>query len=225
LKDPVGGAAVPETAITVVAAMWLEAWAVRRAAPRARIVVTGIGLRGLGPEVPGGAVIVCGLAGGLRDDLPTGAVVVPDRVLRPDGTWLDCDPPLVEALAAAARRLNLQPDRRPLATATALVRGRARARLAARGCVAVDMETGRIAAPRVAAVRTILDTPAHEISDVWQDPLHALLRPAVWGEAVWLGREAPRCARRAAAVLAAALPALHEILSAPDGALPARPIS
>lgn len=193
-----------ETAITVVAAMWLEAWAVRRAAPKARLVVAGMGLRALRTTLPG-AVIACGLAGGLRDDVPAGTIVVPDRVLRPDGTWLTCDPELVEALAAAASRLGIALERGPVATTTLLVRGAARPKLAARGCVAVDMETGLLRATRVAAVRAILDTPSHEISDVWHDPMRALLRPSAWAEAVWLGREAPRCARRAAAVVAGAL--------------------
>jgi hypothetical protein len=67
------------------------------------------------------------------------------------------------------------------------------------------METGLLTAPRIAAVRSILDTPARELSGAWQAPLRALLRPDVWGEAMWLGREAPRCARRAAAVVGEAL--------------------
>jgi hypothetical protein len=77
--------------------------------------------------------------------------------------------------------------------------------LAERGCAAVDMETGRISAPRLAAVRVVLDTPEREISAVWDRPLRAALRPGVWREAMWLWREAPRCARRAAAVVAAGL--------------------
>jgi hypothetical protein len=198
------GPSVSETAVTVVTAVWLEAWAVRRAAPGARVVSSGVGLRGLRTPLAG-TVIACGLAGGIRADMPAGAVVVPRRVLRPDGTWLACDPPLVEALVAAARRLGLEPEQGPLATSTALVRGATRAALAARGCVAVDMETGLLTAPRIAAVRSILDTPGRELSDAWQTPLRALLRPGAWGEALWLGREAPRCARRAAAVVGEAL--------------------
>jgi hypothetical protein len=132
-------------------------------------------------------------------------VIVPDRVLRPDGTWLTCDPVLVDALVTAGRRLGLSPERAAVATTPALVRGAARAKWAARGCAAVDMETGLLRAPRVAAVRVILDTPAREIAGVWQDPIRALLRPAAWRDVVWLGREAPRCARRAAAVVAEAL--------------------
>jgi hypothetical protein len=185
LKDGRTGASgrpVRGIAVTVLAATWLEAWAVRRAAPAARLVLSGIALRGLRAPLEG-AVITCGLA----------------------GTWLACDPALVAALAAAARRIGVEPERGPVATTPVLVRGSARAEWAARGCVAAEMETGRLTGPRIATVRTILDTPAREISGVWQDPVRALVRPDAWGDVVWLGREAPRCARRAAAVLAGAL--------------------
>ncbi len=74
-----------------------------------------------------------------------------------------------------------------------------------RGCVAVDMETGLLTAPRIAAVRVVLDTPERDLSEVWRWPALAFAHPGVWREALWLSREAPRCARRAAAVLAVAL--------------------
>jgi len=192
-------------AITVVAATRLEARAVRRAVAGARVVEAGVGLGRLRGKVPGDAIVTCGLAGALRPDLPTGSVIVPDRVLRPDGEWLECDAVLVDSLVAAARRLGMEAERGPLVTVSVIVRGSARDEWARRGCVAVDMETGLLTAPRIAAVRVILDTPHREISEVWRHPALALLRPAAWGEAVWLLREAPRCAARAASVLAAAL--------------------
>ncbi|HLW46178.1 MAG TPA: hypothetical protein VKW09_00205 [bacterium] len=200
------GALRADAPVTVITATWLEAKAARRALRGARVVVAaGIGLRHLRAPVAGTAV-TCGLAGALSTHLAPGAVVVPHRVLRPDGTWLACDPALVEALVAAARRLGFEPDQGAVATTAALVRGAARAEVAARGCVAVDMETGLLTAPRIATVRAILDTPAREISEVWlRHPLWALVRPAAWGEALWLWRQAPRCAGRAAAVLAEAL--------------------
>lgn len=193
-----GGARSGEGAVTVVAATWLEAWAVRRAARGVPVLRAGVGLRRLRGPVPGSAVISCGLAGALRSDLPTGTVVVPDRVLRPDGTWLRCDPALGDALAEGARRLGFEPARVPLATVPVLARGELRAWWAARGCAAADMETGLLGAPRVAAVRVILDTPERDLPRI-RDGRSA------WREAVGLLREAPRCARRAAAVLAAAL--------------------
>lgn len=201
-----GGAGVAEEpAITVVAATRLEARAIRRAVAGARVVEAGVALGRLRAPVAGDAVVTCGLAGALRPALPTGSVIVPDRVLRPGGEWLGCDPVLVEVLVAAARRLGMEPERGPLATSPELVRGSAREQWARRGCVAVDMETGLLTTPRVAAVRVILDTPDREISEAWRHPALALLRPAAWGEAVWLRREAPRCAALAAAVLAEAV--------------------
>ena len=201
------------SALTVVAATGLEARAVRRCAPGATILRTGIGLRRLRAPVPAGPVITCGLAGALLTGVATGTVIVPDRVLRPDGGWITCDPPMVDALVAAARRLGMEPVRGPLATVTALVRGDARGRLARLGCVAADMETGLLETARLAAVRVVLDTPDREISDLWERPAAALLRPALWAEAVWLSREAPRCAAQAGAVLAAAMPMLRAELA------------
>jgi hypothetical protein len=66
------------------------------------------------------------------------------------------------------------------------------------------METGRILAPRVAAVRVVLDTPIQELSPVWSNPLRALLDPRNWPQAAWLAREAPLAAQRGASVIAAA---------------------
>jgi hypothetical protein len=213
--------------VTVITATRLETWAARRALPGVRVVHAGIGLgrlvgRPMAPAgtdagrrdlpavpvhgaAPDGIVVSCGLAGALCSGLPTGSVVVPGQVMQPDGRWLTCDAEFVRSLVAAAGRRRLGPARGPLATAPVVVRGEARRWWAERGCVAVDMETGLLIAPRIAAVRVVLDTPEREISDAWQRPTTALLRPMVWGEAVWLCREAPRCARRAAAVLAAAL--------------------
>lgn len=192
-------------AITVIAATRLEASALRRTARGERIIEAGIGLSRLRGRELGPAVVSCGLAGAVRAGLPTGSVVIPEKVLRPGGEWLTCDPALVESLVAASRELGLKPERGPLGTAATFVRGAARATWAGRGCVAVDMETGLLTAPRIAAVRVVLDTPERDLSAVWRRPVLVFAHPEVWREAVWLCREAPRCARRAAAVLAAAL--------------------
>jgi hypothetical protein len=194
--------------ITVLAATRLEAAAVRRAAPGARLIEAGIGLSRLtrpGAAPLGETVVTCGLAGGVRPGLRTGAVVIPARVRRPDGGWLVCDPFLVDVFTAAARALGYEAEHGALGTPPAMVHGAARAQWAARGCAAVDMETGLVAAPRLAAVRVVLDTAERELSPLWGRPARALFRPGVWREAAWLWREAPRCAGRAAAVLAAGL--------------------
>jgi 4-hydroxy-3-methylbut-2-en-1-yl diphosphate reductase len=199
--EPASGHVLP----AVVAATGLEARAVRRALPGARVVRVGVGLSRLGRDGRlGGAVVACGLAGALAPDLDTGAVLVPDRVLRPDGSDRACDAELVAALVAGARRLGLEPDRRPLLTTPGLAVGTARARLAATGCAGVDMETALLDTGRLATVRVVLDTPERELSAAWRRPATALLRPSAWAELPWLAREGPRCARLAAAVLAAA---------------------
>jgi hypothetical protein len=187
----------------VIVATSLEYKALRRALPDARIVQTGIALEKNRADL-GEIVVSCGLAGGLRGDLPTGTLLIPREVRRPDGRTLRCDPELVDTFAQSARRLGIEPIFEPLLTAATLVTGAARAQWAAQGYAAVDMETGRIEARRVAAVRVLLDTPHREISRDWRTPLRAILKPWNWPQAFWLAREAPRAAALAARVVAGA---------------------
>jgi 4-hydroxy-3-methylbut-2-enyl diphosphate reductase len=198
------------TDMIVVAPTGLEARAARRALPGARVVRSGVSLSRLphaGASLAG-TVVTCGVAGSLRPGLPTGTVLVPRRVLRPDGRVLECDAALVSALAEAARRLGHEPDLRDMATTAALVVGAERAAWAARGCVGADMETGLLGAERVASVRVVLDTPERDLDPAWGRPLTVLWHPAAWSQLPWLASEAPRCARLAAEVLATALGAL-----------------
>lgn len=204
-SGPTRAGAGHAAAVTVITATRLEAWAVRRTVRGEHIIQAGVGLRRLRRSEYGQVVVTCGLAGAVRPGLPTGSVIIPDRVLRPDGGWLTCDPSLVASLVAASRELGLEPDRGPLGTASTFVRGAARQSWVERGCVAVDMETGLLTASRIAAVRVVLDTPEQDLSEVWRRPALVLVHPEVWREALWLCRAAPRCARRAATVLAAAL--------------------
>lgn len=193
--------------MVVIAATSLEAKPLRRALPATRVLEVGIGLVRL-RESLGDTVIVCGVAGGLRSDLPTGTLMLPREIRRPDGTTLRCDAALLEALAEGARTLGLDPVYDPMVTSETIVSGSARAQWARRGYAAVDMEAGRVHAPRVAAVRVILDTPQRDLSPDWAVPWRALLKPANWPQARWLSREAPRAAAIAARVVAAArLPA------------------
>jgi hypothetical protein len=196
--------------VTVLAATGLEAWAARRTIRGVRIIAAGIRLGRLRSGAFDGAVITCGLAGSVDPGVRPGTVVIPRRVLRPDGRWTDCDPALVDALVGAARRCGWLPECRPLGTASEFVRGAARGAWAARGCAAVDMETGMIDAPRLASVRVVLDTPCRELGPAWQRPASVLARPRAWGEAMWLLGAAPRYARRAATVVAAALPYIEQ---------------
>jgi hypothetical protein len=188
---------------TFIAATPLEFNALRRELRNARIVETGIALRRL-QEALGDVVVSCGLAGGLRADLPVGTVLVPREVRRPNGSTLRCDPELVERFALSARNMGIEPILEPLLTADTIVRGSARREWAEKGYAGVDMETGLLVAPRVAAIRVVLDTPRQEISADWERPLVAILKPWNWPQVLWLAREAPRAASLAARVAAGA---------------------
>ncbi|MGA8841617.1 MAG: hypothetical protein WB491_14110, partial [Candidatus Aquilonibacter sp.] len=76
---------------------------------------------------------------------------------------------------------------------------------AARGFAGVDMESARILVESIAVVRVILDTPQNELSSAWLHPARAILNPRNWREAMWLSREAPKCADLAGRLIAAAL--------------------
>jgi hypothetical protein len=192
--------------ITVLAATGIEARAAKAAVGnRARVMQSGIALRGLRGD-PGPIVISCGLAGGLRDDLPTGTVLIPREVRRPDGTTLACDPELFASLVGAARAAGCEPVEAPLLTTARIVRGSERMRWAQQGYAGADMETGLLQAPRIACVRVILDTPVHEFSAAWENPASVIFRPDAWFDIPFLAREAPRCAALAARIVAAALP-------------------
>jgi hypothetical protein len=192
-----------ERQIAVVTATSLEAHAARRALPGAAVFEAGIALA-KGHADWGTIVVSCGLAGALRPGIPSGTVLVPAEIERPDGTRVRCDPEIFSALVVAARRLGYEPLCDPLLTSSALVRGPERERLARGGCAGVDMESGLLRAPRVAVVRVVLDTPERELRADWLQPARALRDPRNWPEAVWLATVAPRYARRAAAVIAAA---------------------
>ncbi len=191
-------------AFAVIAATPLEANAVRRACPGVRVIESGVGLARANPGDLGECVVSCGLAGGLRADLAGGTLLIPREVRRPNGETLQCDAELVDALLESARRLRIEPVTDPLLTAERIVNGAERAQWAARGYAGVDMETGLVAAPRVAAVRVILDTPQRELSNAWLDPARALRDPRNWPQALWLARAAPSAARLAARVVAGA---------------------
>jgi hypothetical protein len=188
--------------VTLIAATSLEYRALRRELPEARIVQVGIALANLKVSL-GETVVSCGLAGGLRADLPTGTLLIPRHVRAPNGSVMRCDDELVEALTQGARSLGIEPVFDPLLTADSIVNRAARETWAAKGYAGVDMETGRLAASRIAVVRVVLDTPDHELSAEWRRPLRAMLKPWNWPQAVWLAREAPRAARLAAVVLGA----------------------
>jgi hypothetical protein len=196
--------------VTVVVAMGVEARPVRRHAPRLRLLVAGIGLASLDrAQLTTDVVFSVGLAGGLAPELACGTVVIPAQTAREDGTLIDCDPAWSAALAAASRRLGFPTVTLPMLSADGVVTGAHRARWAARGFVAADMETALLAGmvARVAAVRVLIDTPRREISSAWERPGRAALDPRNWLQGAWLARVAPRLSTRAARVVAAAIAA------------------
>ncbi len=171
------------------------------------VVYAGVGLSRWRVRPGVEALIVCGLAGALRTGLPPGTIAIPDQVGRPDGRIIHCDALLTSALRQAARTLQFQIETGPLLTSSALITGSERQRWAQHGFATVDMEMGLLAGryPRVATVRAVLDTPGRGISEEWLRPGKAMLRPALWGEFLWLTRTAPLYATRAARVLQVAL--------------------
>ena len=193
------------TDVAVVTATSVEAKAARRAMPGGNVIEAGVALAHARRVEGQNAVISCGLAGGLHHQHATGTVVIPYDVLRPDGTTLRCDAGLTEMLVRAARARGIEPVTDPIVTTTTIVNGDQRRAWSERGYAAVDMETGLLAAPRVAAVRVVLDTPLRELSEEWLRPVRALLNPFLWPEAMWLARHGPRCATLAAEIVRDAL--------------------
>lgn len=188
--------------ITVVTATGLEAAEARKALPASvRVLQAGISLR-LNTGHIQGIAMSCGLAGGLRDDLPTGTVLIPRSVRRPDGTTVACDPELVESLSTAARALGHEPIDAPLLTSATLVHGADRRKWAAQGFAGVDMETGVIKSDRIACVRVVLDTPFREISPAWQRPVSAIFHLRAWFDLPFLAMEGPRGARLSSLIVA-----------------------
>lgn len=192
--------------VTIIAATSLEARAARRECPQLNTVESGIALAKVDRAQLRGTVVSCGLAGGLSRELPTGTVLIPREVVRPNGERVVCDAPLQRSFVESARGLGFEPVEEPMITSATIVHGADRARLAAHGYAGVDMESGLLSAARVAVVRVILDTPLHELSVAWVRPAIALMNPFLWPQAAWLARNAPRCATIAARIVAAATP-------------------
>jgi len=173
--------------VTVVAPLRLEAGAVRG---------TRIGMRAR--RVPPGPLLLAGVAGEVVAGLRPGDVVVADRILfdrpgadaadRAFGGPVSVGLPGAAELAVRLRAAGLTVHVGAIVGVDRVVTDPARARYAAAGALAVDMEsavlarTGRL----VAVVRALVDTPAH---------------PLVHPGTVARGVAALRALRRAAPVL------------------------
>ncbi len=170
----------PDRRVLAVCAMGVEAWGVRRRARDVRVLQVGIG----GAAQPGAApvVISAGLCGGLLPDQNQARWSSPPRWWTSQGTTHVCDPAVVASLVRAAGYLRLPMTEGSIITTTHVVTGPTRGMWAARGHVAVDMESAALAAvaPRFGALRVILDTPRHELSPAWENPARAVRDPLNW---------------------------------------------
>jgi adenosylhomocysteine nucleosidase len=159
------------------------------------------------------ALISWGVAAGLEPRLAAGTVVVPRRVVLPDGRSLATDRPWQSALAQAlAERFTIS-EGNLLASDVLLHTPRAKAHAAAAtGAVAADMESAAIAEAAAAAavpfvvLRVIVDTLADSLppnAERWIDAsgnrrlapaFGVVLRPAQW-HVLWMLAQRYRRAR------------------------------
>jgi 4-hydroxy-3-methylbut-2-en-1-yl diphosphate reductase len=163
--------------LLLLAPMRIEGRALRRGAATADVVVTGIGPR---RSMAAGdrfaavlaahrAIAVAGVCGATDPRLVPGDVVVATSVVDPDGR--EHEVPGAGMLAAELTRAGLRAVAGPLRSCTGLVRGAERAAFAARGALAVDMESAWLldaipdGVPR-AVVRAVVDAPGHELASL-----------------------------------------------------------
>ncbi len=174
---PAGCPAPAAAGPLLLAPMRVEELVVRRAARHAEVRRIGMGpVRATAARVqlagslePGRPVVLLGIGGGLRDGQRPGDVVVASEL-----SSLDSDETLALAHAGeVAERIERAGLRRvsvaPIVSSARIVHGaEARAKAAARGAVAVDMESlwcGPLARDHpFAVVRVLVDVPGVELS-------------------------------------------------------------
>jgi len=182
--------------VTLIAATSLECKALRRELPEARIVQVWDCARELKNTARRHR---CELRSRRRIADGSPDRNAPDSTARPRSkrNVIRCDDELVEALTQGARSLGIEPVFDP-APDGRFDRHRSGARNVGderlRGSRHGDR---RIAAPRVAAVRVVLDTPHHELSAEWRTAA-GVLKPSNWPEACrgWHARRRARQAGR-----------------------------
>ncbi len=158
--------------VLVATPMGIEARAVRRGAPRLQVVRTGIGPRRArraaarlaATRRPG--LAIAGFAGALAEGLEAGDVVVASELRRSDGVpVLEC--PGAGLIAGMLRRRGVRTHVGPLVSVRAPASGKARARLAATGALAVDMESAWLgpaaAGTPLVVLRVVLDSAEREL--------------------------------------------------------------
>jgi 4-hydroxy-3-methylbut-2-enyl diphosphate reductase len=155
--------------VTVCVPLAVERLALRGALPGCRVLGTGMGPRraaaaaraaGLGAAtgaatgIASGGVLVAGVAGGLDPSVRPGDLVVATEIRAVDtraaesgaGEGAVTPVPSAPLLADAIRRLGLPVHLGPVASTPTVITGAARARLAATGALAVEMEAAALAA-------------------------------------------------------------------------------
>jgi 4-hydroxy-3-methylbut-2-enyl diphosphate reductase len=156
--------------LIVLAPLRIEALAVRRGAPSAIVIRTGMGPDKAAAAAlsaarnPARAVAVLGFCGALDPELQPGDLVVADELRGANGPFA-CDG--AEAVASVLRSAGLTARRGPLVSVRKIARGARRAELAADGSIAVDMESAWLAPAAAgrpfAALRAVVDTPSREL--------------------------------------------------------------
>jgi 4-hydroxy-3-methylbut-2-en-1-yl diphosphate reductase len=156
--------------LMVLAPLGVEASAVRRGAPWARVHQTGMGPRRaaraseLARAEPGSPVLIAGFCGALDPDLEPGDVILPTELRGPTGTTV-CDDTTI--LAGALRRAGFRVRQGPIASSQRIVLGERRRALARSGALAADMESAWLASAvggqPLVTLRVVMDTARHEL--------------------------------------------------------------
>src|SRR5436305_11056671 len=125
--------------LMVLAPLAVEASAVRRGAPWARVHQTGMGPRRaakaaeLARAEPGSPVMIAGFCGALDAELEPGDIVLATELRGPTGTTV-CDDTTI--LAGALRRAGMRVHQGPIASSQRIVMGGRRRALARSGALA-----------------------------------------------------------------------------------------
>jgi 4-hydroxy-3-methylbut-2-enyl diphosphate reductase len=156
--------------LMVLAPLGVEAAAVRRGAPWARVHKTGMGPRRsvraaeLARAQPGTPVLIAGFCGALDPELEPGDVILPTELRGPTGTTV-CDDTTI--LAGALRRAGFRVRQGPIASSQRIVLGARRRALARSGALAADMESAWLASEvggqPLVTLRVVMDTSRHEL--------------------------------------------------------------
>jgi 4-hydroxy-3-methylbut-2-enyl diphosphate reductase len=159
--------------LLLLAPMGIEARALRRGAPDAQIVQTGVGPRRARraasalASVDAAGVAVAGFAGGLAPELEAGDVVVATELRSRDGAVV-AEYPGAAIIAGMLQRRGVRAHLGPIVSVRSPVVGTGRAALReSSGALVADMESAWLA-PAAAGrpsvvVRTVLDTAEHEL--------------------------------------------------------------